>query len=141
MSSNFERVFSFGVNSFKIVVSNDNKSLSFQVLSMDERFRCKQAFDIKYHYESKNGIVIRGGYFPEIVGHDSCVECIYLQGERNHLDDNICNFKCYDAMMEYQRIYHTLLDWFENWFPKDEIVMEIPRWKRFVILPKERRMK
>ena len=139
MSGGFERIFSFGVNQFKIVVSNDNKSLSFQVLSMDERFRCKRAFDFKYYYEAKNNIRIRGAYFPEIVGN-CFVECIYLRGDNSSLDldDKISSFRCNNAMMEYERIYYALLDWYENWFPKDEIVMEIPRWKRFVILPKER---
>ncbi len=135
MNGDFERTFSFGINSFKIVVSDDNKSLSFQVLSMDERFRCNQPFD-KY-YETKNGINIRSGYFPEIVG-DNFVECVYLWGKRNHQDNFNFSFRCNDAMKEYVRIYEALLDWYENWVPKDEIVVEIPRWKRFVILPKER---
>jgi hypothetical protein len=87
----------------------------FQVLEMDERFRCR-VYDEKLDYISKKA----GGFF--VVSQESPYlgpKYICLRGLNKDRDDDVGQRKIYGGQREAesyaQNIYTALKDWAENW--------------------------
>lgn len=101
------------------------RSLVFQILEMDERFRSTSP-TMENEYVSNNGIHVFSSESPDVKPYTSN---LYLRGRSKKDDFNasIVNFKSNDQRDALAiKIIATLEDWSSNWpgFKTDEVVLD-----------------
>lgn len=94
----------------------------FQVLDMDERFRCS---DLKYP-----NIQVTGGLDVMSVGYPKLTKNIaYLWGYTKSYDHNISDIKfetSEEAQQYAKKVHYALWHWAKNWFNEEPVADHDP---------------
>ena len=88
------------------------RTVLFQVLEMDERFRSLRDEKERIH-RAQNGLVIRSRACPHL-----STDNVYLRGVNEQWDDSVAQIEFDDdrkAMEHAENIIWALRDWAENW--------------------------
>jgi len=102
------------MSKIKFRLENWGKTVLFQVIEMDERFRAER--DKKNIFHSECGLVVGSFDAPGFDFDDN--NLLYLRGYLKKCDDNVCVkiFYCEKDAKDYcLKIICALRDWAENW--------------------------
>lgn len=116
---NYERFDSMGVTKLKHITYRleiiDDR-LEFQILEMDERFRCSNNGD-EIHFESQNGVYVKSYLVPEIEDFER-YRTIWLRGffETSDKCTRVLKGKSPGQLKTWEKTIHEALkDWDQNW--------------------------